>query len=285
MRALTALILLILSAGISRAELSESAKAEIEAMHWFQAPGYPLRDSKSSIGNLKGFQLLAGVEGRRFRDLVDGRSDPQQEADVFNLQTNSELVYEWFPLGYVTSVDWSDVDADALLSQMRAADAEANKIRLSKGLTTFTTQGWRSKPNLNRDTNTVSWSITGVDDKGGTLINSVALKLGRYGFEKIVWVYDSSLIGDKDDLLFATNNHLFDAGSRYSDDVASTDRSAEYGVAGLVAGALGVKLVQGAGIGAALIGMKKLAFLLIFPIIFLWKKFIGLFKRKGGPIR
>ena len=110
----------------------------------------------------------------------------------------------------------------------------------------------------------------------------MALKLGRYGFEKIIWIIDPAEIGDKNDLLLAVNNHVFDDGARYTDYVAGTDHAAAYGVAGLVAGALGVKLLKVAGIGALILGFKKLAILLLLPFIYLWRKIVGVFKRKSN---
>jgi uncharacterized membrane-anchored protein len=284
MRAVLAALFLVSISDLSGAEITEKEKLELQSLHWLDAKGFHFKDSKSSIVDMPGFQIISGAESRRLREIVDGRSDPQQEAEVYNRTTDSELVFEWFPEGFISSSDWPDVDSDNFLSQMKALDVEANKLREAKGFPTLTTTGWRSKPQLNQDTHTISWSINATDSSGGHVVNSVALKLGRYGFEKIVWIVDPAQIVNRDDLLAAINNHEFDAGSRYTDYVAGTDRSAEYGVAGLVAGALGVKVLNALGVGAIILGLKKFAFLLLFPIIYLWRNFMGLFRRKSGPL-
>ena len=113
--------------------------------------------------------------------------------------------------------------------------------------------GWRQKPTFNEDLHTVSWAIEAQDSNGGRVANFVALKLGRYGIERIVWVVDPSKIGDKSDLLLAINNHQFDTGARYADYVAGTEHEWTYGVAGLVAGALGVKLLKGAVVALSIV--------------------------------
>ncbi len=105
---------------------------------------------------------------------------------MFNAATNSELIYEWFPNGFVKSDDWADVDPDSFLSQLKELDVEANKIRVKKGIATLNTTGWRQKPTYNQDLHTVSWAIEAIDSNGGKIVNFVALKLGRYGFEKII---------------------------------------------------------------------------------------------------
>jgi uncharacterized membrane-anchored protein len=263
------------------ADLSDEQLKEVRTMHWSPASDFRLTASKSSLAKLPDFQLIAGVEARRFREMVDGKSDPQTEVDALNLTTNSELIYEWFPNGFVKSDDWRDVDPDSFLAQLKERDAEANKIRVQNGIPTLDTTGWRQKPTLNQDTHTVSWGIEATDSNGGKVLNFVALKLGRYGFEKIIWIVDPKDLGDKNDLLLGVNAHLFDNGARYSDYVAGTDRAAEYGIAGLVAGVIGVKVLKAAGIGAALVLIKKFALvLIILPLIYVWRKIAGLFKRK-----
>jgi uncharacterized membrane-anchored protein len=107
--------------------------------------------------------------------------------------------------------------------------------------------------------------------------------LGRYGIERIVWIVDPNDLQKSNDLLLAVNEHRYDDGARYTDYVAGTDRAASYGVAGLVAGALGVKLLKVAGAGAAVIALKKFGILLILPFIYAWRKLAGLFKKKPEP--
>lgn len=259
-------VLLITACGPSWAAPSsaDAAKSEISAMHWADASGVRLDASKSVIVDLPQFQIVRGPEAHRFREIVDGSAPVGLEADAINPTTSSEVIYQWFPAGFVSSDDWNDVDADSFIKQIKEADAAANKVRKDKGIPTLTTTGWRQKPELNRATHTVSWAIDGVDSDGGRVTNFVALKLGRYGFERIAWVIDPSDIGASNDLLVATNNHRFDNGAGYADYVAGKDNVAEYGVAGLVASALGVKLAAKFGLVALLAVFAKKAGIFIF---------------------
>ncbi len=61
-------------------------------------------------------------------------------------------------------------------------------------------------------------------------------------------------------------------GSRYEDYVAGTDKAAEYGIAGLVAGIMGVKLVQVAAAAGVLVLLKKAGFILVLPVVWLGRK-------------
>jgi uncharacterized membrane-anchored protein len=284
MRTTVAAILFLFPCYQAVAQLSDQATAEIQRMHWADADGAKLAASKSSIVSLPGFRIIIDAEAKKFREIIDGRSDSHEEADALNTDLGSELVYEWFPVGYIKSDDWGDIDVDDFLAQMRKNDAEANQIRAQKGLPTITTTGWRQQPQLNLDTHTVLWSINGIDSSGSEIVNFVALKLGRYGFEKLIWIVEPANANKTNDLLLAIANHRFNDGARYTDYVASTDHAAEYGIAGLVAGALGVKLLKVAGIGAAIIGLKKFAILLLLPFIYGWRKLAAIFKRKPNQI-
>jgi len=158
------------------------------------------------------------------------------------------MLYEWTSAGFVPADDWGEVDADAFLAQIKAKDAAANQVRASKGMPSLTTVGWRQKPIFNPDTHTASWVIEGIDSNDRRVLNSVALKLGRYDY------------------------------------VQGSDRAAEYGIAGLVAGVMAVKLMKVAGFTALLFGLKKFAFVLLLPFFWLGRKVTGVFGPKTeGP--
>jgi uncharacterized membrane-anchored protein len=134
--------------------------------------------------------------------------------------------------------------------------------------------GWVQEPALNSDTNSVSWIIQVKSNNGASVLNAVAIKLGRFGFEKIVMVSNKGPLTAEGDLLVIANATTFDPGARYADYVASTDHAAAYGIAGLVAGSLGVTLLKTAGIGAAIALILKKGFLIIFlPFVWLWRRF------------
>jgi uncharacterized membrane-anchored protein len=223
-----------------------------------------------------------GAEARRYRQIVDASGSPEQEADAYDPKTGSELIYEWVPTGFVRSDDWSDVDADKLLAQIQENDAAANKVRLEKGIPTLTTTGWRQKPALDEKTHTVSWAIEGRGSDGTIVVNFVALKLGRYGIERIIWLGDPVSMNGRDELSNAVNNHQFDNGAGYSDYNAGQDRVAEYGVAGLIAGALGVKVATKLGLIALFLAFAKKAGVLVFAVLVgIGSLFRRLFSRKS----
>ena len=270
--AVAAAALLIVAHNAS-AQINETTRAEIARMRWQPATNLHLPTSHSVIGELPRFSGLTGAEAIQLRDIVDANGSQAVEADIIDWDTSSEIIFSYNPTGYIRIDDWSDVDPDAMLKAIQANDESANAQRRAKGLAALHTRRWLERPTLHADTNTVSWIIEGGDDQNDRTINAVALKLGRYGFERIVWVTDPQNFNvGSNDLAAAIANHQFDHSYRYADYQPDKDRAAEYGVAELVAGVLGVKVAKAVGAGAAIVALKKFGVLLVLPLVYAWRR-------------
>jgi uncharacterized membrane-anchored protein len=257
---------------------------EITAMHWQSGPiEIPGPGSHSRLNPGQDFRLITGDEARRFRILGDGSAPDGLEADTANFKTGDEIVYVYSNEGFISIDDWGNVDPDALLAAIKSNTEEANKSRRQQGFPELHVTKWIEQPSLNRDTNTVSWIFEGTNGDGSKLINAVALKLGRNGVERIIWIPSlDNINASLDGFHTAVNSHEFEPGYRYTDHVAS-DRAAAYGVAGLVAGVLGVKLAKAIGIGGLAVFAvlaKKLGFLIVLPFVAVGSFFRRLFRRK-----
>ena len=77
--------------------------------------------------------------------------------------------------------------------------------------------GWLQRPALDRNTATVYWALEGANPEHH-VVNSIALRLGRDGYERVNWIVDKadyqSVGGQLDVMLRA---HSFDQGHRYAD--------------------------------------------------------------------
>lgn len=263
------------------ADAREKDFPEIRAMNWTTPTNIKLPVSGAIITNLPGYVMVLGKYSQRLQELSDGTTLKGIEAMAVNPETGSTIIFQWLPEGYVASDDWSQVDPNEFLTQMQKNDVASNVQRKQLGFPMMSTTGWRQTPKLNSNTHTVSWIIDGQSSDGKRVINAIALKLGRYGLERIAWIDDPETIGARNDLLLAENAFEFKQGARYDEYVAGTDRAAEYGIAGLVAGALGVKLLKATGGIALLAGLKKFGFfLLVMPFIWIWGKIKSLFGGK-----
>lgn len=254
---------------------------EIRAMHRV-APDTVRLPSHSTIGHLRsGFDVLLGHEAIRLREMIDAVGDPATEAEAIGPDGNSELVYAWFNDGHVSLDDWKTLNPDELINSVKESTDAANGVRRAKGLATMEVTGWKQKPLLDQQNNAVTWAIEGVDSSGGKVINAIALKLGRYGYERITWIVDPALY-QSNDLALAINDFKFDPGARYGDYEPGKDRAATYGIAGLVAGLIvgktGAKLGMLAGL--AVFG-KKFVVIIGIALATLFGRIKRMFSRKA----
>ena len=119
----------------------------------------------------------------------------------------------------------------------------------------------------------------------GRIVNSIALRLGRKGYEQLNWITDRSNyvpVGGQLDIMLRA--HSFDPGYQYSDH-SPGDKTALYGIAGLVAVVAGAKAVKaGAAVGLAVV-LKKFGAILFGAPAIAFYRFKRLFRREppSGP--
>ncbi len=166
--------------------------------------------------------------------------------------------------GFVTADDWKDVNADELLNSLRDGTEQGNEARAKSGISALHVDGWVQKPTFDASRKSVRW-ITRAHDDRGTVINAVALQLGRHGYERFTLVSDGrDPKGDAAILASSVNAYRFDPGHRFSDYVQG-DKLAGYGIAALVGTAAGATIAKTVGFGAVLLLIKK--FFLVFVAI------------------
>jgi uncharacterized membrane-anchored protein len=261
----------------------EQIAQEFDALGWLGAGVHQLAQSNSTLTLPDGYQLVLGAGARRVEELVGDVPAAETEARVISEDFSEDVVFQFFDVGYVTLDDWEDVDAESLLEATREGTEEGNEHRREAGISAIHVVGWLKEPTLERATNTVYWAIQ-VDDEDPQIadfVNSVALRLGRNGYEKLIWITDlttySPTGGTLDTMLAA---HSFNSGSRYQDYV-SGDRTAGYGIAALVGALAGGKLIQAGFFAAALIFLKKFGIFIFIGIGALLTQVKRLFRRSS----
>jgi len=234
------------------------------ALNWKTTGSHKLPESNSTLSIPTGYKLLIGEEARTARSLSsDDLADPNLEAIAFDETINHTILIENVKIGYVSLDDWEELDVKGLLDSVIENTNISNVERRKKGFNALQVIGWVNEPTLNREKNTIYWSIELQSEGRENIINSIALKLGRNGYERFNWITTKNLYD-------ASNNHLetilksfsFDPGFQYS-DYTLTDELAEYGIASVVAATIGGKLIQATG---ALFFLKKFAGALLVAI-------------------
>ena len=273
-------------AGMASAKPPQNAEERAvarKALTWRDGETVTLPLSHGTLKAPLPLRQLVGADAANAYEILNGVEAPRSiEAMVYDPKTEGVVYYQKLGNGYVRFDDWQDVDADALLKAISEENEANNVKRKSAGVAAFHVVGWMERPHLDRATKTVRWAIEAVDESEGPIVNSVALVLGRDGFEKLMWAgAKSNAPGEMLNVALASFD--FPAGGRYA-DYQPGDKVAEYGVAGLLAAVLGLKAAANlGGLAALLVFAKKFGLLLLIPIALFvaWKK--KLFARKNAP--
>jgi len=268
--ALAASLLLVTADGRADGAMTDAERqAESDALRWITAPGdYALALSHSHIVLPRNYALLVGADAARYDELWNGVASPNTEAIVFSQVDNTIAYYIFEDSGHVAEDDWSEVDADDFLAQIRATDEEGNVRRRQAGLPLYYTGDWHERPHFDAATKTAYWAFD-LRSETDRWMNATALRLAREGYHRVIWVGDlaqfQTATGSLDALLAM---HDYDAGYRYTDYVEG-DRLAGYGIGALAAAVMGVKLGK-TGLAAILAGIllfgKKFGIVLVAAI-------------------
>lgn len=195
-------------------------------------------------------------------------------------------VITYNPSGYVSDDDAETADYTELLSQLQASEPEVNQRRTAQGYPTQHLVGWAEQPAYNRTTHSVVWAqnlqITGQSENS---LNYDVRLLGRNGVLSLNMVTGmTQLAATRQAAQRFAAQVEFTPGNRYADH-QSGDRTAEYGVAGLVAAGVGVAVAQKAGLLAIiLLFLKKVGIFIVIGIGAAWAWLRRLFSRRRDAL-
>jgi uncharacterized membrane-anchored protein len=251
-----ALSLAALSAAADQAAYPQSQDAydaEIAKLHWKKGPGtYDLGDSHARVSLPQNIEILTGAEAERMAFLNNGIELPETVA-MARTRTSDAIIYvDYYADGFVTDEDWSEIDADALLADIRDGTEAANAERASNGFAPMHTVGWLIAPTYDAAKSTARWAVE-LEENGERFANIQVIKLGRHGYHQITWAGPvRGADGTPMFLQTMIDSHSYDDGFRYADYVEG-DQLAGFGIGALVtASAVGSK--PGKGLIAAILG-------------------------------
>lgn len=281
----------LLTCGVVMAqETEETSGPPPEVKQWidglkFQTGEIAIGDGVAKATVPQEFKYLNPADSGKYLQLL---GNPPSETLGMLFPADKELLSPgWFVVleyekdGHVMDDDAAKIDYSDLLKDMKEQSAEGNKLREKEGYTKVDLIGWATQPHYDASSHKLYWAkeLQFGEEASRTLNYNIRM-LGREG------VLVANAVGDLSDLPSiekATPQILsmvdFTAGNRYEDFNAKTDHTAEYGIAGLIAGAAGLKIAAKTGIVALL--LKKAA---VF-----WKLIavagvavVGLFKKMTG---
>ncbi|MBS0660107.1 MAG: DUF2167 domain-containing protein [Verrucomicrobia bacterium] len=172
------------------------------------------------------------------------------------------------PEGYVKDDDAEKINYQDLLKQMQEGTREANKEREARGYPPLELVGWAAPPRYDKAAKKLYWAKE-LKFGGSTehTLNYNIRILGRRGYLVLNAIGGMSQLKNIESAspqLLAMVD--FNEGHRYADFNASTDKIAEYGIAGLVAGGVAAKLGFFKWLWVALLSMKKLLVMIVVAL-------------------
>jgi uncharacterized membrane-anchored protein len=188
------------------------------------------------------------------------------------------VVIRYVKEGYSKDDDAKNWNADELLKNLRDGVEEANKDRTARGFPEMQVIGWVEPPGYDAGTHRLVWSLLAKDkdepDNAQKSINYNTYALGRDGYFSLNLLSGSERIVSEKAVAHELLADLsYNAGKRYEDFSATTDRIAEYGLAALIGGiavkklglfalfvALVLKFAKVIIIGAAVLGAGLMKF-------------------------
>lgn len=189
--------------------------------------------------------------------------------------------------GYVPDTDAKSADYDKVLADSRAGEEADNDARKKAGYPEMHLVGWAQPPSYDPARHSLIWardlrsSAAPVDG-----LNYDVRSLGRHGVLSLNMVSDMPHLAEVRDAAAAFGKAAaFERGQTYADYDKSVDKTAEYGLAGLVAAGVGVAAASKFGLFAILLALgKKLIVLVAIGIAALRKRIGGWFGRNKDSL-
>lgn len=176
--------------------------------------------------------------------------------------------------GHIDDKDAADEDYNSVLADLKSGEEELNKAAREAGYAGGSTVGWAQAPTYDPTTRTLIWARNiKFDGEPQNTLNYDVRTLGREGTLSLNMVDTMGHLGAvRADAAKLGRTVEFLPGQTYADFNPKTDKLADYGLAGLVAGGVGLAVAKKVGlIGLALVFLKKGFIFLLIGLASAWK--------------
>jgi uncharacterized membrane-anchored protein len=183
--------------------------------------------------------------------------------------------------GHIKDDDAASQDYAAVLADMQKSQEEANPHRTQQGYPAMHLIGWAQAPSYDASTHSLIWArelaMEGAKEHG---LNYDVRMLGRQGVLSLNMLTEMSSLGEvRGSAQGLAKAVTFEAGNGYADYNSSTDKTAEYGLAGLVAGGAVVAAASKFGLFGVIAAFGKW---IVIGIAAVGASVMGFFRRMFG---
>ena len=207
------------------------------------------------------------------------RGEPDPTLEAYWGSPEFEVYFNYEGIGFVQMDDWDELDlgdlwesyVDGAKEQTKLFGYEVKPLR------------WIVEPTLDREKAVAYYALEVQFGQEPPLVNMIVFDFGRYGYEQMTLVQDSSAFPAAGAGGIATriaDAYAFGPEADYG-DFREGDMVAAVGAGGLIAAALGVKFGKGL-LALALIFAKKFWFVFLLIPAALWKYLTGRSKKAAA---
>jgi len=230
----------------TEAEIAQMLAA-FDASLTYQRGEITLPNGKAVLAVPEGFRFLATDDARRVLEQLWGNPPNPSvlgmlcPADVSPADPNGwAVVIQYTEDGHIDDADAASIDYDELLETMQAGLVEENKQRREQGFSEVHLGGWAEPPHYDATTRKLYWAkqLRFGDDPAQTLNYAIRV-LGREGVLELNAVAPLERLPVVKPAMEQVLGFVeFTANNRYSDFDPDSDKTAAYGIGGLIAGAV-----------------------------------------------
>lgn len=235
---------------------------EQAGLHFLKGPADGDLGRQAHVAVPEGFYFLDADSARKLLELNENLTSGHELGALWHAGAGLEqrwwVFFEFEAEGYVKDDD-REIDAEALMENMKEGNQAGNEERKKRGWAELRLVGWHKPPFYDPKTNNLTWS-TLVESDGGQSVNWRTKLLGREGVMSVDLVLTpQKLEGALPAYARLIEGFEYKSGHKYAEFTAG-DKIAEYGLAGLVAGGVGALAIK-----TGLFG--KLWKLILIPIL------------------
>ena len=214
-----------------------------EGVTWQKGPSVGQLGINAEVKIPEGYIFASA---RDTRTIMEQNKDPVSNRELGLIARADEdwfAIFEYSEVGYVKDDEKTSLDADAILKSIKEGAEESNKERVRRGWPTMTILGWETTPRYNEITHNLEWAFR-AESEGNPVINHNTRLLGREGVMEVTLVVDPEYLNDSlPKFRSMLNGFEFKEGYRYA-EFSAGDKTAEYGLTGLIVGGGAVALVK-----------------------------------------
>lgn len=211
---------------------------KIEKLGWTRQGKAPLGDI-AEVNIPKDWRF---TDGNGTRALLKEYGNLPGQGQLGMLTTEGHgpwVIFKFDDSGYVKDDEKNELDADAMLADLREGQEQGNERRRELGLEELHLLGWAVAPRFNDQTKNLEWALR-VGSKDGESINYSTRLLGRRGVMEVDLVCGpeemTTLLPQYQSII---GGFQYLTGNSYA-EYTSGDKVSKYGLTALVAGGAAV---------------------------------------------